>query len=195
MAPLGAAVYTYEITNAPSVQDGATLTGTISIDTTGGFESPASSGNFFVGHPAIVAWSFAVAPASGGGAPYLGSSVGINPSATGSGGSFALYATQTTLSVVEAGSLTLQSDFNVPGADVSLSWAYDAPLYFAGGVAVGGATWLNTDRGALDATFPTNPDASSSNWTIATAIPEPGTVALLLMAFGSCVVHRRRSHR
>ena len=188
---LRAAIYTYEIRNVPSVQSSSTLVGNITVDTTGGVEDSNLNGNFFVAHSAIIAWNFTVTP-SGGGSPCSGSSTGINASATGSGGVLAMYATTTTLSLVSGATLTLGSDITAPGARVDLAWLYDTPLYFAGGVAVGGATSQNADRGALDAAFPTNPDASASNWTIATAIPEPGVAGLL--AFGDVAwgLFRRR---
>ena len=91
--------YTYDLTNVPALQSSATLTGNITVNTAGGSESPASSGNFFVGHSSIIAWNFTVTP-SGGGLPYSGSSNGLNASATGDGGSFAMYATPTTLTLV-----------------------------------------------------------------------------------------------
>lgn len=192
---LRGAIYTYDIRNIPSEQSGATVVGNITIDTSGGTESPVGSGNFYVGHSAIIAWNFTVTP-SGAGAPYSGSITGINASATGLGGSFAMYATPSTLAVVSAGSLTLESDFDVPGADVSISWINDSsnPFYYSGGTGVGGATWLTTDEAALDAAFPETPGGGANNWTIATAVPEPGTAAFLGAA-GFCWLIRRRRTR
>lgn len=103
-----------------------------------------------------------------------------------------MYATPTSLSLIQAASLKLESDFVVPGADVSLLWVYDTPIYNAGGTGVGGATWFNFDRTALDAAFPANPDASANNWTIATAVPEPSLTAFLTLAGLGCCVTRRR---
>lgn len=187
-----AALYTYELTNVPGVQDGNTLDGNITIDTAGGTENGVGSGEFFIGHSAIVVWNFTVT--SSGGGSYSGSSTGINPSATGSGGSFALYATPASLTLVAAASLTLESDLVTPGADVSVSWIYDTPFYFSGGTATGGSVWLNSDRASLDAAFPANPSASATSWTFATEIPEP-SISLLCMAGVSLLLRRsRRGH-
>jgi len=177
-SPASAAVITYDISNYPSIQSNATLSGTITVDTAGGTESPASSGNFFVGHSAITAWDWTVTPS--GGSAYSVSSTGINPSASGAGGSFALYVTPTTVSVVQAASLILEADLGVAGATVALDYVYNTPLYAAGGIGVGGSTWLNSDRAGLDSTFPSDPFAAAgSNWVIATVVPEPAPASLI----------------
>ena len=185
-----AALYTYELTNVPSLQNGHALDGNITIDTSSGTENGVGSGEFFIGHSAIIAWNWTVTLSGGG--SYSGSSLGINPSATGTGGSFAMYATPTSLTLVAAASLTLESDFLTPGADVSVAWIYDAPEYYSGGTATGGQVWLNTDRGALDAAFPANPSASATSWTFATAIPEP---SISLLCLGAVSMLLRRSRR
>jgi hypothetical protein len=177
-SPASAAIITYDISNYPSIQDNATLSGTITVDTAGGTESPASSGNFFVSHSAITAWDWTVTPSVG--SAYSVSSTGINPSASGDGSFFALYATPTTLSVVQASTLNLKADLDVPGATVALNYWYDSPLYGAGGTGVGGSTWLKFDRAGLDSAFPSYPVADAgNNWVIATAVPEPATASLI----------------
>ncbi|MFC4994967.1 PEP-CTERM sorting domain-containing protein [Rubritalea tangerina] len=177
VSPSHGAVYTYQISNYPAIQNGANLAGTITVDTASGTESPASSGNFYVGHSAITAWDFSVTPTVGG--AYSVDSSGINPLASGLGGSFAMYATPSSLAIVGGSSLKLQADDGIPGATVELWWYYDTPIYNSGGVGAGGAIWLNTDRTVLDNTFPTNPDASAQSWVIATVVPEPSGSALL----------------
>jgi len=177
-SPASAAIITYDISNYPSIQNNATLSGTITVDTAGGTESPASSGNFFLKHPAITAWDWTVTPS--GGSAYSVSSTGISPSASGAGGSFALYVTPTTVSVVQAASLILEADLGVAGATVALDYYYSTPIYAAGGTGVGGSTWLTSGRTVLDSAFPSDPFAAAgSNWVIATAVPEPATVSLI----------------
>ena len=191
--PARAAIYSYEISNFPSVQNGATLTGNISIDTTGGTEDGTGSGIFFVGTSAITTWNFTVAPLVG--ASYIGSSSGINPMISGNGGAFDLYATPTSLSVFQATSLSLQSDYLVAGNVVELEWVYDSPIYAASTISGGGATWFNTDRTTLDKTFPSDPDRGAQSWVIATTVPEPGSTALICLGLLFFAVARIRRHR
>ncbi|CAA7172008.1 MULTISPECIES: hypothetical protein [unclassified Lentimonas] len=179
--PLRAAIHIYNFSSHPGLQANADFFGSITVNTAGGTEHSSNSGEYYVGHSAIEAWNFTITPSGGVGA-YIGSSIGINSSATGNGGAFALYVTPNSITLVQGASLKLESDFNVAGNDVSVDWTYDTPIYYAGGVAAGGATWLNMDRAALDTAFPTNTDAGAMNWTIGTAIPEPATGLLVIVA-------------
>ena len=187
-----AAVYTYDIVSVPGLQNGAGLVGNITVDTTLGTEDPAGSGNFFIPHNYITAWNFTVSPSGGG--PYSGSSVGLNSSASGAGGSFAFYATPTTLSVVEAGSLSLKSDTADGGGNLftgELRWDYQsttAGLYIA---TDGNATWLETDKATLDSSFTSYAITGGvNNWVIATAVPEPSVTLMSLL--GALFLMRRR---
>jgi len=134
----------------------------------------------------VTGWT--VTYAGGGG--YSGSSNGINASAFGNGGILAMYATPTYLAVLKDGSLNLQSDVDVAGADVKVEWLYHTPIYYSGGSGTGGAVWLNTDRSALDAAFPAAPVGTAENWIIATAVPEPSASLLCIVG---CLLLLRRS--
>ncbi len=183
-----AALYTYQLSNVSAVQGGHALDGNITINTAGETENGAGSGNFFISHSAIIAWNWTVTYAGGGG--YSGSSNGINASAFGNGGILAMYATPTYLAVLKDGSLNLQSDVDVAGADVKVEWLYHTPIYYSGGTGTGGAVWLNTDRSALDAAFPAAPVGTAENWIIATAVPEPSASLLCIVG---CLLLLRRS--
>ncbi len=189
---VNAAIYTYSISNYPSLQNNATLSGSITVDTTGGFENPPSSGRFEIGHSAITSWDFTATP-SGGSALTL-TSTGINASATGSGGIAALYATPTELSVNGGGSLELAADYQIAGATANLAWIYNSPIYALSGTLFGTAPWFNTDRAQLDSAFPTNGLVNS--WVFATAVPEPSTFAMGFCGVAAVVwdVYRRRRH-
>ena len=128
------------------------------------------------------------------GGPYSGSSVGLNSSASGAGGSFAFYATPTTLSVVEAGSLSLKSDTADGGGNLftgELRWDYQsttAGLYIA---TDGNATWLETDKATLDSSLTSYAITGGvNNWVIATAVPEPSVTLMSLL--GALFLMRRR---
>ena len=101
-----AATFTYSLSNYPAFQNNATLAGSITVDT--GATPPDAQGNYYLGHSAITAWDFTVTPSES--SSYSLSSTGINPSASGFGGSTALYASPTTLSVIAAASLALEAD-------------------------------------------------------------------------------------
>lgn len=187
-----AAIYTYSISNYPSLQNNATLSGSITVNTTGGFETPPSSGRFEIGHSAITSWDFTVTP-SGGSAVTL-TSTGINASATGSGGSFAMYATPTELSVNTGSSLRLQADYLIASDTAALDWNYSSPSYALTGLPFGGSVWINSDRTQLDNTFPSN--GVNDSWVFATAVPEPSTFAMGICGVAAVVwdVYRRRRH-
>jgi hypothetical protein len=187
-----AAVYTYDLVSVPGLQNGAGLVGNITVDTTLGTEDTAISGNFFIPHNYIIAWNFTVSPIVGG--DFSGSHTGVNASASGTGGSFAFYATPTTLSVVEAGSLSLKSDTADGGGNLftgELRWDYQSTsqgLYIA---TDGNATWLETDKATLDSSFTSYAITGGvNNWVIATAVPEPSVTLMSLM--GALFLMRRR---
>jgi len=177
---VNAAIYTYSISNYPSLQNNATLSGSITVDTTGGFETPSSSGRFEIGHSAITSWDFTVTP-SGGSALTLTSN-DINASASGAGGAFALYATPTELSVNTGASLRLQADYLIASDTAALEWVYSSPSYALTGIPFGGSVWINSDRTQLDNTFPSN--GVNPSWVFATAVPEPSTFAMGMCARG-----------
>lgn len=187
-----AAVYTYDLVSVPGLQNGAGLVGNITVDTTLGTEDTAISGNFFIPHNYIIAWNFTVSPIVGG--DFSGSHTGVNASASGTGGSFAFYATPTTLSVVEAGSLSLKSDTADGGGNLftgELRWDYQSTsqgLYIA---TDGNATWLETDKATLDSSFTSYAITGGvNNWVIATAVPEPSVTLMSLL--GALFLMRRR---
>ena len=110
---------TYNLVNYPLLQDGATLTGTITTDGTTGGNLPGSI---------IQSWQLTV---TGGGSPFSMSSSDPNASALG----YELNVTPTTLSI--GWLLRLES------ATGTLLYNSDAGFYYAGGPL--GPSWLHDD--------------------------------------------------
>ena len=109
---------TYNLVNYPLLQNGATLTGTITTDGTTGGNLPGSI---------IQSWQLTV---TGGGSPFSMSSSDPNPYAIG----YALNVTPTTLSI--GSSLLFQSDVG--------SLLYDiAGFYYASGPSM--PSWINDE--------------------------------------------------
>jgi hypothetical protein len=179
-----AAVYTYDLVSVSGLQNGAGLVGNITVNTG---TTTSVDGNYYLGHASIIAWNFTVSPTVG--VDFSGSHTGVNPSATGTGSTSALYATPTTLSVVEGGSLLLASGLLDPSQD-QLDWNLqtDSALYIA---SSGGATWLETDKALLDSNFSSYAiPGDIGNWVIATAVPEPSVTLMSLL--GALFLMRRR---
>lgn len=101
-----AAVFTYSLSSDPSIQNSATLSGSITVDT--GTTNPDVHGGYFVSVTAVTAWDFSVTNATV--ADYSRASTDVNAQVTGVGGNLSLYATPTTLSVNTSASLSLQAD-------------------------------------------------------------------------------------
>ena len=59
-----AAVFTYSLSSDPSIQNSATLSGSITVDT--GTTNPDVHGGYFVSVTAVTAWDFSVTNATGG---------------------------------------------------------------------------------------------------------------------------------
>jgi hypothetical protein len=101
-----ASIFTYSLSSYPSIQGGATLSGSITINT--GSTAPDVHGGYFVSVTAVTAWDFSVTNATV--ADYSRASTDVNAQVTGVGGNLSLYATPTTLSVNTSASLSLQAD-------------------------------------------------------------------------------------
>jgi hypothetical protein len=180
-----AAVYTYDLVSVSGLQNGAGLVGNITVNTG---TTTSVDGNYYLGHASIIAWNFTVSPTVG--VDFSGSHTGVNPSATGTGSTSALYATPTTLSVVEGGSLLLASGLLDPSQD-QLDWnnqSSSTGLYLA---SDGIATWFEVDKTALDSNFSSYAiPGDIGNWVIATAVPEPSVTLMSLL--GALFLMRRR---
>ena len=182
---------TYELASYSADQDGATLSGSITIE----FDSTAGSPGGVVAlggadyalldvSDPITTWNFMVSKP--GQQSYQVSS--SDPYADNYSISLNLYSTPTTLSVAPGASLTLGINTGVSTEQTEVSWqrASGPGLYISN---VQGNT---SPRGWLTL-GPQNIDLDSrSGWIIGTAIPEPGTATLLILGAGMTVLGIRR---
>ena len=172
-----AATITYSLYNASSVQSGKTLSGSITLDTTG--LTPSGTGGWWVGETQeanFTAWQFTV---SGGPTSFSVSSTDAQTSLGIFGGSsFSLLATPTALSVSGG------AEFNFgrfPGLnlDTSIFWnngsggTYEYLANRSGNVSPDGWLAINPSPGSF-------PSDGLGGWVMATAVPEPSTYHYLL---------------
>jgi hypothetical protein len=186
LAPSAFAEIVYTMTNAPDLQNGWALSGTITVSGTG-------TG---LGSAAITGWAYTVADGSNS---YTYSSNGSNNFVNASG----LLATPTQL-IVPYSSAQARStnslDINVSGGSGRLSWdtggsrdnmpsAYNANDFTGGGPSV---SFWQVQEGS-PAFFPST---TTDGWVIGSvqAVPEPSTCAMALvgLACGGYTLFRRR---
>lgn len=164
---------TYTLYNASTVQNSKTLTGSITVNTTG---LGAVTGGWILGDSQasnITAWQFGV---SGGSVSYSRSSTDANAflEITG-GGSFAMFVTNSTLSVeggarLSFGTKTTSSDEVTIWWDHNGGGFYQYASNYISNVSPNG--WNTTGQTTLDAAFPSD---GLGGWVMATAVPEPST--------------------
>lgn len=167
-------IITYTLYNAPSVQDSKTLTGSVTVDTTG--LTPVAGGWILGSSQAsnITAWQFGVT----GGVSYSRSSTDANAFLQiNGGGSFGMFVTSSTLSVEGGAMLWFGTDLS---ANQTTIWwdngvgGHEYGSNFDGNVSPNG--WATSGAATLDATFPSD---GLGGWVMATAVPEPSTMAML----------------
>ena len=167
-------IITYTLYNAPSVQDSKTLTGSITVDTTG--LTPVAGGWILGASETsnITAWQFGVT----GGVSYSRSSTDANAFLQiNGGGSFGMFVTSSTLSVEGGAMLFFGTDPTVNQTTIWWDNGFGPHEYgsnLVGNVSPNG--WATTGEATLDATFPSD---GLGGWVMATAVPEPSTMAML----------------
>jgi hypothetical protein len=186
-------VITYTLYNAPAVQDSKTLTGSITVDTTG--LTPVAGG-WILGASqtsSITAWQFGVT----GGVSYSRSSTDANAFLQiNGGGSFGMLVTSSTLSVEGGAMLWFGTDLSVNQTTIWWDNGFGPHEYgsnLVGNVSPNG--WETSGEATLDAAFPSD---GLGGWVMATAVPEPSTYAMLLAGVGcgaAGVISRRRGLR
>ncbi len=188
VAPLtaNATLITYNLVNAPSVQNGRTLSGFITVDTT---QTTPLGGGFWISDSsttAITAWSFSVS--GGAELPYAVSSSdsGARYGITGPG-TYSIEATSTGLFIPSASSLVIGT--GSPSFLDFVNWDHGASGYAsARGGNISPRGWATFDSTALNTAF-----GGGATWQIA-AVPEPSTSAMALagVACGGYSLFRRR---
>ena len=186
-------VITYTLYNAPAVQDSKTLTGSITVDTTG--LTPVAGG-WILGASqtsSITARQFGVT----GGVSYSRSSTDANAFLQiNGGGSFGMLVTSSTLSVEGGAMLWFGTDLSVNQTTIWWDNGFGPHEYgsnLGGNVSPNG--WRTSGEATLDAAFPSD---GLGGWVMATAVPEPSTYAMLLAGVGcgaAGVISRRRGLR
>jgi hypothetical protein len=194
-----AEIITYTLYNAPSVQQNTsgsittkTVSGTITVNTTG--LTPAGSG-WFIGENQesnITSWQFTV---SGGTTSYVRSSndTGVGLDISG-GGSVGMFATATTLSVESGAKLEFGSLTSPNQTMIMWNNGFSGHEYFSNNVGNVNPNGFSTiGEGTLDAAFPSD---GLGGWVMATAVPEPGSFALLATGLlGALIAGGFRQHR
>lgn len=182
---------TYDLASYSADQDGATLSGSITIQFDSAAGNPGgvlpNGGDDFillsVSAP-ITAWNFVVSKP--GELSYQVSSTG--PDADYYETSLALYTTPTSLSLAGGANLSIGIETLIPAEQTIVSWSRGAAtdIYFSnflGNASPRGWATLDPQNIALD---------SNGGWIIGTAVPEPGTATLLILGAGMTVFGIRR---
>ena len=174
----------YRLTNLPGLQNGRTLTG--SITTNGDIGDIGSDNRLFESE--IVSWTFTI---SGGSDPGTGGWVDSFTVSSGDSNAFidlpsGTWATANEIAIADSNLLRFGIDDGAIETTIAYKSAGTDKFYFANYLS-------NVDPNGWDTRNPSFPTAGGTGaWQIATAIPEPASAGLVVLFSAPALLKRRR---